>query len=218
MIARRLRLPSVDNLGHLCSHCLQPEHLKRCDQHVQMCYHCFRLNFTTANCICKLRSGIAMYDHPQTLRYVGSQNARPFTDVTIMKKNFPGLIDTSSTQSSVDETLARFVLGLDLFAPNVNLPSDIRVPIEVDNTVYQLKCRIRNLEPGIHLYLAMDFHFLHPFTLSINGVNVNSRQYWTMDNPNDVDYVYNHHRGQNLRRKLENLRVDNFQSKYSRKF
>lgn len=127
-------------------------------------------------------------------------------------------MDTSNTQSSIDETLARFVKKIDSFEQNVQLPADIRVPIEFNNQMYEFKCKVRKLEPGIHLYLGMDFHYFHPFTLSINRVHVNSRQFWAMEHHNDIEYVYNHHRGQNLRRKLESLQMDNFKAKYFREF
>ncbi|KAL5278361.1 hypothetical protein ACFFRR_003156 [Megaselia abdita] len=190
-----------------------------CDEHVQMCYHCYRLNFTTMNCICKMRSGFRMYDHPQTLRFVGSPVARPFIDVTIMKKTIPGMIDTSSKKSSIDETLARVILNLDMFQRDEDvIPAEVRVPIDIGDTRLPLTCSVKPMEPSVHLLLAMDFLYFHPIELSINNVTINTQTYWNTLHHEDLEFVYNHRRGRILRRKLDDIGWDNFQTKSQRKF
>ncbi|KAL5278888.1 hypothetical protein ACFFRR_006950 [Megaselia abdita] len=190
-----------------------------CDKHVFMCYHCFRLNFSTMSCVCKLQSGVAMYDCPQSFRFVGYPISRPFIDVKIKNRTIPGLMNTSEIQSSIDETLAMFVLGLSMFNDgNVMLPEVLKVPIEINNTVMPLTCKIKRMEPGIHLHLAMDFHFFQPFDLSINNVTINSQKYWNTSHHEAIDYVYNHRRGTMLRRKLTDIGLDDFKIKTYRRF
>lgn len=222
---RRLRFPftqnadgqEIEGLTHLCSHCLQPEHDEMCAHHIYMCYHCYRLNFNTLNCVCKLRSGIQMYDLPQSFRFVGTPTARPFLDVKIASKTIPGLMDTSSEKSSIDEMLARFVLKMDMFRNSI-LPSEVRVPIQIGENTFPLKCKVKKLEPSVHLYLAMDFFYFCPFDLTINSTFINSQKYWNTAHHTDIDYVYNHARGKYLHKKLEALNYDYFQTKTQRKF
>lgn len=160
-----------------------------------------------------------MYDQPQSIRFIEHPVSRPFTDVTINKRTIPGLMDTSSFQSSIDKTLARFVMNVSLFEQqNVVIPSELRVPIEINGAVCPLKCKVKKLEPGIHLQLAMDFYYFHPFDLNVNGVRINSQKYWNTTHHEEIDFVYNHHRGRFLKRKLTQIRQDDFQTKTRRRF
>lgn len=209
----------MEGLPYLCRHCLEPEHEDMCDKHVYMCYHCYRLNFSTLSCICKLESGVDRYDCPQSLRFVGQPISRPFRDVKIKKRTIPGLVNTSEIQSSIDETLAKFVLGLTPFdQAEIALPEVMKVPIEIGNVIMPLTCKIKKMEPGVHLQLAMDFHFFYPFDLSINRVTVNSKKYWNTTHHEEIDFVYNHRRGTMLRRKLTDIGQDYFENKTYRKF
>lgn len=125
-------------------------------------------------------------------------------------------MDTSLEQSSIDELLARFVLNMDMFQESI-LPSELRVLIEVGENMFPLKCKVRKLEPTVHLHLAMDFHFFCPFDLTVNRITINSQKYWRTSHYEDIDYVYNNNRGQVLRRKLTEIGEDSFKIVYPRK-
>lgn len=173
------------------------------------------------NCVCKLKSGIQMYDLPQSFRFVGTDilSPRPFTDVKIGTKTIPALMDTSRTQSSIDETLARFVLNLNMFDHSHEaIPSEVKVKIEIDDVKLPLKCKVRKLEPGVHMYLGMDFYFCYPFDLTINRVTLNSQNYWNTTHHEEIDFVYNHLRGRFLKRKLLDIQYEPFKTKYFRRF
>lgn len=160
-----------------------------------------------------------MYDLPQALRFVGKPVSRPFIDVIIKGKTIPGLVNTAEIQSSIDETLAKFVLGWSMFSQfKETLPTEMRVPIKINGKQLPLKCKVRKMEPGIHLKLAMDFTFFEPFELTVNRLHVTSQKYWNMNHHEDIDFVYNHPRGAALRRKLTAIQQDNFENKTTRKF
>lgn len=160
-----------------------------------------------------------MYDLKQSLRFVGIPVSRPFIDVTINKKTVPGLMDTGSTQSRIDETIARFVLNLSVFRnPEVVIPEVVKVTVRRGETEIPLRCKVEQLEPGVHLMLGMDFFYFFPFDMTITNIEINSRKFWKNQHHRVVGYVYNHKRGRILRHKLESIGYGEFQKDFLRSY
>lgn len=202
----RIQNEAAEAEADICRHCYQTDHMRRVCNEVSIvaCSICYKLNvFTTWCCERKNRKEITDQVH-QVLRFAGNPVPRIFIDVNILFKNIPALINTGLTRSVIDYSLARYIRGFDAFTEDdwLKTATGMKVPIRLRRVEHYIDCRIRNLEPGIHLELGMDFLMLLPFRLTFDNITLNTKANWATTHHEEINYVYNMPRGYELRKWL----------------
>lgn len=189
----------------VCRKCFQTDHKRQhCKETpVIACTTCFLMNvFTTLCCENGDREEIA--GKRLIFRLAGSP-PRLFADVNVLTMNIPALFDPGSKRSRIDGRLAKDLLTFQVFSDTPNFfktPTGMKVPIGLKGEVIWIDCEVTSIEPTIHLALGADYFQKKPYEVTFENITLNSTKNWATKHHEDRQYVYNTHRGADLRKWL----------------
>lgn len=197
----------------LCIRCFKyGHHHKRCIAFQTIsCSNCYRLNYLTRRC-CDLPD-MADHRYTQELRLSKPVHNIPriYVDVKILGRVFAAVLNTFSRRTWVDFAIKVFISRRDpaSIRNHVSPYPEPTIPIDIE---YHLEHSIHAAgvcdmgEDEALIELGMDFLMDRGMTLNMGGTSVNTRQSWITEHPDQVEFVYNHTNGQNLRSDLRDTK------------
>lgn len=174
-----------------CFHCFKTDHSRKskCPKYgIISCTSCFRLNVFTNKCNCTNRKRSQPL---QVLRIVGNRNFQKwYLDLDVQNEIVPARLNPCIARSQVSSEFAEWVQSKTessiyrdtntILLRTARKGSTIQIPCDV--IVSQKEC----IELGMEVMMALGY------TLTLEGISINSSHSPVMSNPYETDFVYNH--------------------------
>lgn len=190
-----------------CFHCYSTEHTQdtRCTKNgIVSCTKCFRLNVFTAKCNCQNQTKKSPL---QVLRFVGDRSApKMFVDLLIHDEIVPAMLNTSIASSRVNPEFANWwqSVSTDSIYRDVNT---VMIETVRKGLLMKIECNVIDLQENF-IELGTDFMTAAGFSLTLEGVTINSNYSPVLSSPYLTEYVYNlRHQGRDLRSYLNRKKV-----------
>lgn len=187
------------NIIKPCFHCYGTDHntdLKCTKNGIVSCTKCFRLNVFTAKCNCQKPT---QRSPMQVLRFVGKRSApKMYVDLLLHDKIIPALLNTSIDTSRVNAEFANWwqSISTDSIYCDVNT---IMIETVRKGLLMNIQCDVINSQEN-YIELGTDFMMATGFSMTLEGVSVDSKHSPILSSPHLMEYVYNlRHRGDDLR-------------------
>lgn len=134
---------------------------------------------------------------------------RIYFDVKILGRVFTAVLNTYSRRTLVDLAIKVFISRRDpaSIRNHVSPYPEETIPVDIEyHHEHSIHAAIvSNLdETGALIAIGMDFLMDRGISITLGGTSVNTRQSWVTEHPDQVEYVYNHVKGQNLETDLTN--------------
>lgn len=189
-----------------CFHCYKANHsaVKKCTTNGMIsCTKCFRLNVFTAKCNCEIRTRRLPL---QVLRLVGKKIApRMFVDLLLHDEIVPAMLNTSIETSQVNTEFANWWQSISTGSiyrdVNTILIETVRKGLRMS-----IQCNVIESQEN-WIELGTEFMMAAGFSITLEGVNINSDHSPVLSSPYILEYVYNlRHQGNDLRNYLNQKR------------
>lgn len=196
------QLSNHDGSSKPCFHCFKNDHSRKskCPNYgVISCTSCFRLNVFTNKCNCKTRK---QHQPLQVLRIIGNRNFQKwYIDLEVQNESIPARLNPCIARSRVSHEFADWLQSKTetsiyrdtntITFKTIRKGSIIRIPCDVISS--QEEC----VELGMEVMMALGY------TLTMEGISINSSYSPMMSSPYETDFVYNHlPLGEDLRKYL----------------
>lgn len=185
-----------------CFHCYGTDHntdIKCTKNGIISCTKCFRFNVFTAKCNCENR---AKKPPLQVLRLVGKKIApKMFVDLLLHDEIVPAMLNTSIETSQVNTEFANWWQSIS----NDSIYRDVNtIMIETVRKGLRMRIQCTVIESQENwIELGTEFMMAAGFSMTLEGVNINSDHSPVLSNPHIFEYVYNlKDRGNDLRNYL----------------
>lgn len=189
-----------------CFHCYGTDHSEqiKCTKNgIVSCTKCFRLNVFTAKCNCQNQSKRSPL---QVLRFVGNRSApRMYVDLLLHNEIVPAMLNTSITTSRVNSEFANWWQSISTDSVYRDVDT-ITIETVRKSLLMKIDCDVIESQEN-HIELGTNFMTAAGFSLTLEGVTIDSKHSPVLSNPYLMDYVYNmRHHGRDLRTYLNRKR------------
>lgn len=191
-----------------CFYCYRTEHSssERCpNDGLIACTKCFRVNVFSNGCNCTDRR---QAEPPQVLRQIGKPKApKWFTDVQILNRLFPAMINTSITRCQVSSAFSDW---WQLVSKTKKDDNSELLMIEIQRKGRRLRVTcdiVHDLGDDIHIHLGTELLTFLGYTFTLENITIKSKHSPVLSSPYEIEYVYNLPRlGEDLRTYLSRKR------------